>query len=134
MKAMMDPDLPHQVIGACMSVHHFLGAGLDREVYEECLALEFRELEMVHERGLKLEFDYRGKRVKSAMRLDFVVGGELLVQVKSVNEVAEHDKLQMDTLLRLSGARTGLLVNFNVPVLRKGIHRVTLKRRDEASS
>jgi GxxExxY protein len=130
----MDPDLPHQVIGACMNVHHFLGAGLDREVYEECLAVEFRELEMPFERGTPLTFDYRGKRVKSVMRLDFIVGGELLVKVMSCKEVSDHDKLQMDTLLRLSRARTGLLVNFNVSVLRKGIHRVTLRRRADGGS
>lgn len=125
---MIEADLPHLVIGACMSVHRHLGPGLAREAYEECLAIELRDLELSVERGKPLDFRYRNHEVRGAARLDLVVDDRLLVQVKSCREVTEIDTQQMDTLLRLSGLRSGLLVNFNVAVMRKGIHRVKVKR------
>jgi GxxExxY protein len=128
----MDPDLPHRVLAACLAVHECLGPGLLRDVYEECLALELRELELVFVRGDSLTFDYRGKQVTGAARLDLVVEGALLVQVLAQDEVRTVDLARVEGLLRLSGLRSGLLVNFNVVALRKGVHRVTLKRRTEA--
>jgi GxxExxY protein len=126
----MEIDLPHQVIGACMEVHRVLGPGLTREAYEACLAIELRQLEIQFQRSHPLEFLYRGTPVKTETRLDFVIEGELLVMVKAVDEVSDTDKADMEALLRLSHLRNGLLVNFRVPVLRKGIHRLALKRRE----
>jgi GxxExxY protein len=126
----MEIDLPHQVIGACMEVHRILGPGLTREAYETCLAVELRQMEMTFERAKPLEFLYRDTPVRVETRLDFIVEGELLVQVKAVEELSEIDKADMEALLRLSHLRSGLLVNFRVPVLRKGIHRIALKRRE----
>lgn len=128
---MISDDLPHLVVGACMTVHRTLGAGLMREAYEECLALELRGLEMGIERGRALGFDYRGHRINSAARLDLIVDDALLVQVLSSEKVTDLDRQKMETLLRLSGLKAGLLVNFNVSVLRKGIERFTVKRREE---
>lgn len=125
----MDPDLPHRVMSACLAVHEFLGPGLFRDVYEECLALELRELEIPLVRGDPLEFSYRGKKVTGAARLDLVVEGVLLVQVLAQEEVRPVDLARVESLLKLSGLRSAMLVNFNVVVLRKGVHRVTLKRR-----
>ena len=125
----MDPDLPHRALAACLEVHRHLGPGLNQEAYEECLAIELRQLEMPCERGKALRFVYRGQTVDNAARLDFVVEEELLVQVLAVDEVLPSDLARTESLLRLANLRTGLLVNFNVPVLRKGVHRVNLKRR-----
>ena len=127
---MNDADLPHQVIGACMNVHGQLGPGLTRDAYEECLAIELRELELEARRGEPLFFDYRGHRVTAAGRLDFIVNDTLLLQVKAQELVSDLDKQQFESQLRLSGLRSGLLVNFNVTTLRKGIHRVMLKRKE----
>jgi GxxExxY protein len=124
-----DPELPHQVLAACLEVHGHLGPGLLREAYEECLTIELREKELRFQRGESLRFLYRGKQIEAAARLDLVVEGLLLVQVMSVPEVTPADVARMQTLLRLSGHYQGLLVNFNEPVFRKGVHRVTLKKR-----
>lgn len=123
-------DLPHLVVGACMTVHAALGPGLLREAYEECLAVELRGLELGFERGRPLVFDYRGQRINSAARLDLVVDRELLVQVLAVEEVSALERQKMETLLKLGGIKHGLLVNFHVPVMRKGIERFTMKRRE----
>lgn len=127
---MNDADLPHLVIGACMNVHRVLGPGLTRDAYEECLAIELRELEFDLERQVPLAFDYRGKRVKTATRLDLVVNGALLVQVRAQEAVTKLEEQQFESLFKLSKLRTGLLVNFNVLTLRKGIRQIMRKRRE----
>lgn len=128
---MNDADLPHLVIGACMNVHRALGLGLTRDAYEECLAIELRELEFDVERQVPLAFDYRGKRVKTAARLDFVVNGSLLLQVRAQEAVTKLEEQQFESMFKLSKLRTGLLVNFNVLTLRKGIRQIMRKRREE---
>lgn len=127
---MITDDLPHLVAGACMNVHRSLGPGLLREAYEECLALELRSLELSVRRGEPLSFEYQGQIVRNAAQLDLVIEGALLVQVLSVEEVSASERQKMETLLRLGGLKAGLLVNFNVPVMRKGIERFTVKRRE----
>lgn len=128
---MNDADLPHLVIGACMNVHRALGPGLTQDAYEECLAIELRELEFDVERQVPLAFDYRGKRVKTAARLDFVVNGSLLLQVRAQEAVTKLEEQQFESMFKLSKLRTGLLVNFNVLTLRKGIRQIMRKRREE---
>ncbi len=127
---MITDDLPHLVAGACMNVHRSLGPGLLREAYEECLVLELRSLELSVRRGDPLSFEYQGQTVRNAARLDLVIEDTLLVQVLSAEVVSGSERQKMETLLRLGGLKAGLLVNFNVPVMRKGIERFTVKRRD----
>jgi GxxExxY protein len=124
-------DLPHVVIGACMTVHRVLGPGLFREAYEECLAVELRQLELEVEKKRKLEFDYRGTFVRTDTILDLIVGGRLLLMVRSQESISKLDEQHLASLLRLSGLRSGLLVNFHESKLRKGIYQITLKRRTE---
>lgn len=126
---MISDDLPHLVVGACMTVHHTLGPGLSREAYEECLAVELRGLELKVERQKPLSFDYRGHLIQSAAVLDLVVDEGLLVQVIATDTVSDLERKKMQSLLRLSGLKSGLLVNFQVAVMRKGIERFVLKRR-----
>lgn len=126
---MNEADLPHLVIGACMNVHRALGPGLTQDAYDECLAIELRELEFDFQRGAPLVFDYRGKSVKTATRLDFVVGGTLLLQIRAQEAFTKLDEQHFESQLKLSRLKTGLLVNFNVVTLRKGIHQITVKRR-----
>lgn len=130
----MDPDLPHRVLAAALEVHKHLGPGLNRDAYEECLCIELRELEVPFIRGEKLRFLYRGKQVVDAARLDLLVEGVLLVQVAAQDEMKPTELAALETLLRLGGYREGMLVNFNVTTLRKGVHRVTLKRRTDGSA
>lgn len=130
---MISADLPHLVVGACMTVHHTLGPGLCREAYEECLAVELRGLELKVERQKPLSFDYRGHLIQSASTLDLVVDDGLLVQVLATDTVSDLERKKMQSHLRLGGFKTGLLVNFQVAVMRKGIERFVLKRRTESS-
>ncbi len=124
-------DLPHLVIGACMNVHRTLGPGLTQDAYEECLAIELRELEFDFKRHVPLEFDYHGRTVQTATRLDFVVGDGLLLLVRSQDEITRLQQQELESKVRLGRFNTGLIVNFNVGTLRKGIHQITVKRRTE---
>ena len=124
-------DLPHLVIGACMNVHRALGPGLTQDAYEECLAIELRELEFDFKRHVPLEFDYHGRTVQTATRLDFVIGGGLLLLVRAQEEITPLQQQELESKVRLGRFKTGLIVNFNVGTLRKGIHQITVKRRTE---
>lgn len=125
-------DLPHLVIGACMNVHRALGPGLTQDAYEECLAIELRELEFDFKRHVPLEFKYHGRLVQTATRLDFVVGDSLLLLVRSQGEITRLQQQELESKVRLGHFQTGLIVNFNVGTLRKGIHQITVKRRAES--
>ncbi|MCB1277885.1 GxxExxY protein [Prosthecobacter sp.] len=127
---MNDADLPHLVIGACMNVHRALGPGLLRDAYDECLAIELREMEFDFKRNLPLQFDYHGRRVKTGAYLDFVIGGVLLLLVRSQEDVSKREQQELESKVKLGRFKAGLLVNFNVSSLRKGIHQVTVKRRE----
>lgn len=127
---MENQELPHAVIRACLQVHATLGSGLIRDAYEDCLAVELRAMEIPYERGRALDFNYRGQPIKAAARLDFIIEKCLLVRVLAADSVTELDRRSMETWLKLSGLKTGLIVNFQVAVLRKGIHRIALKRRE----
>ena len=83
-------------------------------------------------RQVPLEFDYRGKRVKTATRLDLVVNGALLLQVRAQEAVTKLEEQQFESVFKLSKLRFGLLVNFNVLTLRKGIRQIMRKRREES--
>ncbi len=124
-------DLPHLVIGACMNVHRALGPGLTRDAYEECMAIELRELEFDFKRQVALEFEYHGRRVQTATRLDFVVGDSLLLLVRAQEEISRLEQQELESKVRLGRFNTGLIVNFNVGTLRKGIYQITVKRRAE---
>ena len=84
---------------------------------------------MLFVRGQNLRFQYRGKQVANAARLDWIVEGVLSVQIAASEDVRPTDLAALETLHRLGGYREGMLVNFNVTTLRKGVRRVTLKRR-----
>ncbi|MDI1314890.1 GxxExxY protein [Prosthecobacter sp.] len=125
-------DLPHLVIGACMNVHRALGPGLTQDAYVECLAIELREMEFDFKRQVPLEFTYHGRTVQTATRLDFVIGDSLLLLVRAQEEITRLQQQELESKVRLGHFQTGLIVNFNVGTLRKGIHQITVKRRAES--
>jgi len=118
--------LTHDVIGAAIEVHRKLGPGLLESAYRKCLCRE------LHLKNIRLDFEYplpleyKGIRLERGYRVDIVVNGLVAVEVKSVQALAPIHDAQMLTYLRLGGWRVGLLINFNVEVLKNGIHRKIL--------
>lgn len=114
------------VIGAAIEVHRVLGPGLLESAYEECLCHELSLRSIAFQRQLVLPVDYKGVRLDCGYRLDIVLPGKLVIEIKAVEALAPIHDAQLLTYLKLSGIRTGLLLNFNVPLLRDGIRRLVL--------
>ena len=119
-------DLTKAIIGAAIEVHRELGPGLLESVYEEalCHELSLRGLSFV--RQIPIRIEYKGVKLASDLRADLFVENRVVVDLKSKEQVAKVDLVVMRTYLRLLGASVGLVINFHVPVLRDGIHRVVL--------
>ncbi|MBI4537569.1 MAG: GxxExxY protein [candidate division NC10 bacterium] len=113
------------VVEASMEVHRHLGPGFLESVYEEALGVELSIRRIPFERQRPFTVVYKGHPVGEA-RIDLVVGGVLVVELKAVDALAPIHKAQLISYLKASGLQLGLLINFNVPVLRSGIHRVVL--------
>ncbi|MGD1102682.1 MAG: GxxExxY protein [Terriglobia bacterium] len=116
--------LTERVIGACIEIHKTLGPGLLESAYEECLCHELRLAGLGFERQRPLPVAYKGVQLDCGYRLDVVVENKLVVELKSVDMLAPIHEAQLLTYLKLSGLTVGLLINFNVPVLRRGIKRI----------
>lgn len=116
--------ITQQIIGAALEVHRTLGPGLLESAYQACLAFGLAE------RGLKVEGQkplpvvYRGVELECGYRLDLLVEGSVIVEVKAIDQLAPIHQAQMLSYLKLSGCQVGLLINFNVKVLKDGIRRV----------
>lgn len=113
-----------RIIGCAIEVHRHTGPGLLESVYEACLARELKAAQLKYDRQISLPIVYKGEPLDCACRIDFVVEEHVLVEVKSVEHLLDVHKAQVITYLRLSGLPVGLLINFNVPVLRSGIRRL----------
>ncbi len=113
----------HKVVDAAMAVHRALGPGLLESVYEQCLAHELGHSGIAVTRQVVLPVEYRGLRLESGLRLDPIAGDQVIVEVKSVESLLAVHTAQILTYLRLSGMPLGLLINFNVPLLKQGIRR-----------
>ena len=112
------------VVGSAIEVHRILGPGLLESVYEQCLAGELEQQKFVVERQVDLPLRYKDTLIQSVYRLDLLIQRELIVEVKAVDALQPVHTAQLLSYLKLKPARLGLLLNFNVDVLRKGIKRV----------
>jgi len=123
-KKLYEQQITGEIIGAAIEVHRELGPGLLEASYEICLA---RELEL---RGISFDFElplpleYKGVRLDCGYRLDLLVAGAVIVEVKSVENLAAIHDAQLLTYLKLTGVKVGLLINFNVVVLKAGLKRL----------
>jgi GxxExxY protein len=117
--------LSERVIGCAITVHRALGPGLLESAYESAFCIELAHQRLQFLRQLQSPIDYRGHLV-GAYRLDFLVEGELVVELKSVERMDYVYVSQMLTYLKATGKRLGLIINFNVPMLKTGIRRVIL--------
>jgi len=112
------------IIGAAMAVHRELGPGLLESAYEACLAYELPDRGLSVERQKALPVKYRGVNVDCGYRIDLLVEGKVVVELKAVERLEAIHKAQLISYLKLSGCKVGLLINFNVKVLKDGIRRL----------
>ena len=117
-------DLTAEVIGAAIEVHKALGPGLLESAYEECLCHELKLRGIQFERQVDLPIEYKGTKLDCAYRMDIVADDQLIVELKSCEKLQPIHQAQLLTYLKLTGLKVGLLINFNVPILRQGIKRL----------
>lgn len=111
------------VIGAAIDVHRQIGPGLLESAYRECLAREMFLRGILFEREVAVPVVYKDVHLQCGYRVDFVVGGLVVVEAKSVDVLAQIHEAQLITYLSLGGWKVGLLINFNELVLKNGIRR-----------
>jgi GxxExxY protein len=119
-----------RIIGAAIEVHRELGPGLLESAYQACLAEEMSLRGMEFRRHVPLQVQYRGRTLESAYQVDFVVQ-RVVVELKAVESLAPVHFVQVQSYLRASAYDLGLLINFNVPVLKEGVKRIVRKGADQ---
>jgi len=119
-------EITKTVIGAAIEVHRHLGPGLLESAYEECLCRELKLRNMAYDRQVALPVIYKGIQLDCGYRIDLLVKNELVVELKSVDQLLPIHEAQLLTYLRLGGWKIGLILNFNVPILKHGIKRLVL--------
>ena len=120
----LENSLSTKIIGLAIKVHKELGPGLLESVYQECLYYELKKSGVFVEKEKSLPVFYDGVELECGYRLDLFVGNRVIVEVKSVKELNEIYFAQLLTYLKLSECKLGLLINFNVLLLKDGIKRV----------
>ncbi len=114
------------MIGAAIEVHRSLGPGLLESAYEKCLCRELSLQDLPFESQLALPVKYKGEVLDCGYRVDILVAGRLILELKAVETVTNLHKAQLMTYLKLLGCELGLLINFNVPVLAHGVSRLSM--------
>ena len=118
--------LTGQIIGAAIEVHRHLEPGLLESAYETCLAYELEKLGLVVERQKALPLVYKDIQLDQGYRIDLLVEQKVVVELKAVRSLDPIHEAQLLTYMKLTGCKVGLLINFNVPVLKQGIKRMVL--------
>ena len=123
---LIEEQLTEAIIGAAIEVHPELGPGLLESAYEECFCYELHLRGLNFERQVELPVAYKGLKLDCGYRLDIVVENSVLLELKSIEQILPVHHAQLLTYLRLSQKKVGLLINFNVGVLKNGIVRRVL--------
>jgi GxxExxY protein len=116
--------LTDKIIGAAIEVHRHLGPGLLEAVYEECLCYELSQMGLKFQRQVHLPIHCKGVKFESAYKMDLVVEDAIVIEIKATEEMLPVHAAQLLTYLKSSNKRVGLLINFNVPILRNGLKRI----------
>jgi GxxExxY protein len=119
-------ELSNKVIGCAIEVHRNLGPGLLESTYERCLAHELKITEIPFKLQHPLPVKYKGIKLDCGYRIDLLVDNSLIVELKSVDNLLPIHQAQLLTYMKLSGIKVGLLMNFNVEYIKKGIKRMVL--------
>jgi GxxExxY protein len=123
---MTEDELSNIIIGAAIEVHRHLGPGLLESTYQQCLARELSLRKIKFEMEKTIPINYKGVNLESGCRLDFLVEDKVIVELKAIEKMIPLYEAQLLTYLKLMDRRLGLLINFNVPVLKEGIKRIVL--------
>jgi GxxExxY protein len=121
---MDENEISYKVIGTAIELHKTLGPGLLESVYERCLAYDLRELGLDVKQQLPVPLIYKGVVEEEAFRLDLIINDKVIIELKSVRELAPVDFAKTLTYLKLSSKKLGLLINFNSKILKDNIHRI----------
>ena len=117
-------DLSNEIIGAAIEVHRELGPGLLESAYEECLCYELGLRGIASERQVPLPLEYKGLKLDCGYRMDLLVNDLVIIELKSVTKIDPVHEAQLLTYLRCKGSWLGMIINFNVPLLKNGIKRI----------
>jgi GxxExxY protein len=120
---LLSEPLTESIIGAAIEVHRQLGPGLLESVYEECMCEELRFQGVPFRCQIELPVVYKGRETGGKYRIDLAVADEVVVELKAIERLLSVHEAQLLTYLRLTGKRVGLLINFNVSVLHRGVMR-----------
>jgi len=127
-------EITEGIIGACIEIHRALGPGLLESAYEECLCYELSRRSLAFERQVSLPVSYGPVKLDCGYRMDVVVAGAVIVELKTVEKLLPIHEAQLLTYLKLSGRSVGLLINFNVPALKDGVKRIVNQYRPSSAS
>lgn len=119
-------DLTGAVIGAAIEVHRTLGPGLLESIYEECLCKELSFRNIAYEKQKEIPIEYKGIILNTKYRIDIIAEKKLILEIKACENLMPIHEAQILTYLKLTRCKVGLLINFNVPVLKNGIKRFIL--------
>jgi len=117
-------DLTGEVFGAAIEVHKIFGPGLLESTYEECLCRELELRKIPYERQKEPPIEYKGLKLDCGYRLDILVANGLILELKACQSLQPIHEAQLLTYLKWTGIKLGLLINFNVPMLKQGIKRI----------
>ena len=123
---MVFDELSNKVIGCAIEVHRELGPGLLESAYEQCLAAELSRCRIPFRLQVDLPVSYKGTQLGCSYRIDLLIDEQLIIELKCVEQLLKIHEAQILTYMRLAKIKVGLLINFNVPVLKKGIRRFLL--------
>ena len=126
-------ELTEAIIGAAMEVHRTLGPGLRESTYEMCLCRELSIREISFERQVPIAVEYKGVKLDCGYRADIVVDGMILVEIKAIDSLLPIHDAQLLSYLKLGGWKIGLLINFNLEMLKNGLRRRVLGLVEEVT-
>jgi len=116
-------ELTSEIIAAAIAVHKHLGPGLLETAYQVCLAAEFEDLQLKFQREVPVPLTYKGRKLDCGFRVDFLVENAVILELKAIEKLLPVHESQVLSYLRFMDKRVGLLLNFNEPILKKGIRR-----------
>ena len=126
--------ITHEIIAAAIEVHRQLGPGLLESAYRECVCYELSQMGLAFTREVQLPLSYKGLKLDCSYRIDLLVEDEIVVELKSVEQILPVHSAQLLTYLKAAHKQVGLLINFNVPVLKDGIRRIVNNYTESGTS